>query len=135
MSVEGEIREAGAEEVATRDFKKVLKGVVEFLNVADSEAIKLWQVLSALRGPDSESIDAKEASTSVIRHAIGLTDTGNLIINPDGEGKLAMRTDLDEGGWTKLRANTSFHFTHHTRQAFEVLGLKWDEVNPAKVVI
>jgi hypothetical protein len=50
-----------------------LERTVHFLNTAtDTQSIKLWAVLTALRGPDSNNNDEKYSITAVIRHAIGL---------------------------------------------------------------
>ena len=50
-----------------------LERTVHFLNTAtDTQSRKLWAVLTALRGPDSENFDEKDSITAVILHAIGL---------------------------------------------------------------
>lgn len=110
-----------------RDWKAELKRIVEFLNYNagdDDDSDNLWNVLSALRGPDvDDHMEAlKLSTTSVIRHAIGLA-TSRLVIESDAPHKLSVRLMLDEHS----RANG--HFTWHAKQAFEALGLKWDENN------
>ena len=50
-----------------------LERTVHFLNTAsDVQSRKLWAVLTALRGPDSDIGNDKYSTTAVIRHAIGL---------------------------------------------------------------
>jgi hypothetical protein len=88
------------------------------------EQDKLWCVLAAMRGPDSQEHQPKDASTAVIRWAV-LQKTGNsFIANPDSQKRAEYRR---EG---KVRFGSSAHFSSHARMAFKALGLKWDEVNP-----
>lgn len=55
-----------------RDAKQMLDAVVKFLNVEDEESTMLWNILTALRGPDSEDFRLKLDTTARLRHAIGL---------------------------------------------------------------
>jgi len=53
--------------------KKVLAVVVDHLNNAPRpDAMDLWRVLTALRGPDWEEEDLKRGTTAVVRGAIGM---------------------------------------------------------------
>jgi hypothetical protein len=122
---------------ASRSFKAELQRIVEFLNVPDVESKQLWDVLSALRGPDSvsevalfgptvdhyrmnqEDAVAKEATTEVIRHTIGLSGDGlGILISPDQAGAEVVREKIPNG-----------HFKLHALLAFKTLGLDWDKVN------
>lgn len=84
----------------------------------------LWNVLSALRGPDAEdNHELKLATTGVIRyHFLGKTRGsmhGSTVL-PDTEEAAKLRRQY---------TNVWSHFISHAKDAFEALGLKWDEVN------
>jgi hypothetical protein len=107
-----------------RDWKAELDRIVEFLNYGDGDdgaTSALWNVLSALRGPDEDDhMDALKCSTTaVIRHAIGLK-TDSLVICPDEERAVEARKMVDDA---------TTHFIWHAKNAFSVLGLKWTENN------
>lgn len=118
------------ERIPTEEMKpetrKVLQDVVEFLNTFSPEAKKLWWVLTALRGPDNESVGMKGATTAVIRYAVGLDDEvgngatvhGDLATGPE------LRAKLNDNG-------REYHFKIHNRMAFEALGLSWEDRNPS----
>ena len=94
-----------------RDDSQVLKG----------ERKKLWEVLTALRGPDyGESYNTKRATTAVIRyHALGSSAVrGFAQVRPDDEYSVRTRCEM------KGR-----HFIDHAILAFDALGLKWCEHN------
>lgn len=103
--------------------KARLKDLVDFLNTFSLESKKLWWVLTALRGPDTESERQKSATTSVIRHAAGLREwVGNgATTNPDSQEALVHRTNAF--------SPNDYHFKLHAKKAFETLGLDWDRVN------
>jgi hypothetical protein len=111
-----------------------LERTVHFLNTAtDVQSRKLWAVLTALRGPDSDDSYEKYATTSVIRHAIGLRKSvAGAIVNADSAENAAIRMnifplELSHFGGLRLRKWT--HFSHHVKLAFEALGLVWDKDN------
>lgn len=84
----------------------------------------LWNILTALRGPDEvDSLHWKASTTGVIRHTLGLknNDVAGFLSNEDSLSFVGTRT-VDE-------SEHSHHFTSHARYAFESLGLNWDEVN------
>lgn len=86
----------------------------------------LWNILTALRGPDDEEhvrTALKEATTGVLRHKLGLNqwDVGAFISNPDEKYFLEVRKQ------TSICKN--WHFIKHASAAFTSLGLIWDEVN------
>jgi hypothetical protein len=103
--------------------KARLKDLVDFLNTMTNESKKLWWVLTALRGPDTDSERQKSATTSVIRHAVGLREwVGNgATTNPDSHDALVHRTNSF--------SPNDYHFKLHAKKAFETLGLDWDRVN------
>lgn len=108
-----------------RDYKPLLKQIVDFLNVADDESKKLWDILTALRGPDSDIDDIKYATTSVIRKTIGLTCEGG---ENDKIGAIILSDSYNKCE-TRQSDLKSWHFDSHVRSAFDTLGLKWEEVN------
>ena len=89
----------------------------------DRERKKLWDVLTALRGPDDGSESLKDATTAVIRwHVFGKTVVpGEPIINQDCE----FFAQLRKSGKTALL----LHFWNHVWSAFDALGLSMTEVN------
>jgi len=104
-----------------KDAQKYLRAFFKRAN--DYEKGSLWDVLSALRGPDDQNSEVKMATTAVIRQTFlpqGLPDY--LGQWDDAEGFPAHRTNMEQG-----------HFRSHARDAFVALGLKWGKVNkPAK---
>lgn len=84
---------------------------------------KLWKVLTAFRGPDSESVEEKACTTAVIRETA-----------LPGVSQLAFFSD-DSSVYAKRRTSlhfTSNHFLSHATAAFTALGLDWDKFNPPK---
>lgn len=114
-------------------FKQELARIVDFLNNNGEQSRKLWDVLSALRGPDSDNSTEKFISTEVIRDYIGLKDAGPLLImsSGDSEEKLERRLELFplDGRVFGPRLERWTHFSNHALLAFQALGLKWDRVN------
>lgn len=91
----------------------------------------VWDVLSALRGPDAESavaFEIKLATTAVIRKvAFPRLFAGNTLFSKamsrfDDEGKLETRS-------RDTRTVVGWHFHNHVANAFYSLGLKYEEVN------
>ena len=97
------------------------------------EGHKLWSVLTALRGPDSDSDRLKYATTSVIRwHAFKRTYlAGGPIINYDSVSHADRRKKLQVAFAANPHSDdgTSRHFWSHVTEAFEALGLSLTEVN------
>jgi hypothetical protein len=84
---------------------------------------KLWDVMTALRGPDGNGQEhRKGCATAVIRTAFLGTPqpfgTYGAIFGKDGAGAAIMRS-----------AMTSDHFASHAVSAFTALGLDWDKEN------
>lgn len=103
-------------------------------NVEKAEAARLlWDVLSALRGPDTSHMGSKDATTSVLRrYAFPKT------FDRDTRSTVRMSKAVANGDDESLRLNrldagivnrTSSHFYNHAQKAFWALGLKWNEVN------
>lgn len=83
----------------------------------------LWNILTALRGPDNKDERLKEATTGVLRHKLWLDDwsIGLFVSNPDEQAFLEIRKQIDIG--------QNSHFTRHIMAAFKSIGLQWNEVN------
>ncbi len=111
-------------------FKQELAHLRKFFKTANTEEQrKLWNVLTALRGPDNNNCAVKHATTAVIRHAfLGSKATSSKVasyladVAPDSEQSLLWRgkSVYDLGG---------DHFVSHASRAFTALDLSWDRVN------
>lgn len=118
-------------------FEQKLKEIVDYLNTGDhDETRKLWDVLTALRGPDNGH--GKAVTTSVIRHAIGLYEMNRFGVNVERDDDLSVkaRIDYDPDRVTTQKeeaeredSNYSYHFFFHARYAFRALGLQWGKLN------
>ena len=111
-----------------RTADEVFKILREFMacrgleTISERERERLWDVLSALRGPDNGPAGSKSATTMVIRHAVfGMNS------------KVERYADVasDDAGRRDFRITMNMlnHFEEHVRWAFQSLGLKWDEIN------
>jgi hypothetical protein len=116
----------GKDEQKIDTVEKMLEVLRVFFNddfIEIEERKKLWNVLSALRGPDNEDGAAKLACVSQIRRAVAgqsFTDFGAY-----------HRFDSAEDA--KIRSKmTNCHFKLHMQAAFEALGLHWYDVNRPK---
>lgn len=83
----------------------------------------LWNILTALRGPDNGDNLLKEATTAVLRHKLWLDEwsIGLFASNPDEQALLEIRKQIDVG--------ENSHFTRHIMAAFKSIGLNWNGVN------
>ena len=93
----------------------------DFANRTD-EASKLWDILTALRGPDDTNLSLKEATTAVIRyHALPVCDKNGATVYKDCIGNEIARH--------KYESTASRHFISHAKNAFKALGLDWIKTN------
>lgn len=111
--------------------REVLNSIDEMLSKgwdSSSAGHKLWDILSALRGPDNGEDSLKYATTGIIRRKAfpktftritGLSST-RAVSAPDSFEKLAVRRE---------QANAYDHFSRHYRRAFHSLGLSLGELN------
>lgn len=112
-------RRAQRNQSTATDALKVIRKVMQ--TYYTGEARKLWDILTALRGPDNQDIELKLATTAVIRHAVyGYVNHGGTAA-PDNSIRCAYRAKLDEAGYTK----DTDHFINHAKDAFKHLNLKW----------
>lgn len=118
---------------------QVLTTISEIVSERNRDGRNLWDIMSALRGPDfdvkncyklSDTLtidcyDLKEATTAVIRYNMGVArdNAKSVISHPDSEEYVRIRSFLE-------MSDIPYHFIAHSIGAFEALGLKWNEVNP-----
>jgi len=119
----------------SRNHMKEAARIAAFLNVADTPARQLWNILTSLRGPDSAEDALKEATTQVIRHKFGLNEQVNMsfsLVTSDTKAGAELRRQTPIDGETRqipcIGYRTS-HFLHHASLAFAALGLTWDKTN------
>jgi hypothetical protein len=98
--------------------------------IANGHKQDVWDVLTALRGPDEERAgmcitEFKASSTAVVRHALLGEDANQvgylMMVHPDSAEAKKARTAEDPpvGG----------HFRRHINSAFRALKMKWNRVN------
>ena len=96
----------------------------QFKGATPREAREMWNILSALRGPDTvDSHAEKKCTTAVIRMKV---------LGQSLDGKIPAIMEKDNSFKADNRVNIefeSYHFKSHMEYAFEALGLKWNEVN------
>lgn len=61
--------------------RELLDNVVKFLNVHDDDSRKIWNLLTALRGPDSKNDAVKHVTTSRLRGALGLRECSQFMVS------------------------------------------------------
>lgn len=90
-----------------------------------SYSLDLWNVLVALRGPDSRDKKIKYATTAVIRQAAFPKKPTNAssVFCEDSFSRAMRRREMFR---ERLDNN---HFREHVRDAFDALGLKLGGVN------
>lgn len=125
-------KKSGAHEPVT--CRAVLDLIREFYlseDVSDDEKGSLWDVLSALRGPDSESADMKDTTTAVIRQAAfgDLFDEFPAIMHRDDKEGAVYRGKMESA---MHRGKGNAHFYRHARAAFHALELDWNCDNSKK---
>lgn len=115
--------------------KQMLKLLRKFMKTAPTEEARgLWDVLTALRGPDGvDSYQLKGFTTQVIRHKVFGIDSPVAMfanISEDSAENAAFRCGLSRS--TKCFQIPHFnngHFRTHARKAFDALGLYWHQDN------
>lgn len=116
--------------------KELLAPIVAELNTGSQNARDLWDILSALRGPDFiVNSELKTSTTAAIRSAIGIV--------PDHEGAdnkvyaLGVRAEVNPDGaknlpdWSNLCAlarelGQPIHFFEHASNAIDAIERKED---------
>lgn len=95
--------------------------------IDSEERRNVWDVLTALRGPDNESLyDIKQNATTVLRYALlgkeGYSLPLGADVFADSDHKSKRRTELEKDA-------DNFHFYNHLKRGFNALSLKWNEEN------
>ena len=111
--------------------KKLLNQIDTYLST-DERAAELWDILTALRGPDPDHWDKdKTATTAVIRY----TALPKTAATADPSWPYASRISAEVyQGYTKSSVEQRKllprgHFSVHAHRAFKALGLDWDKEN------
>lgn len=100
--------------------RELLDKVVTFLNERDEDSRKMWNLLSALRGPDSENEDVKHLTTSRLRGALGLRECSQFMVNNNppiyaGEDNFDTKWEIDRQVKEILQGyqRENYHFIKH----------------------
>ena len=95
--------------------------------LSKEEQHKLWDVLTALRGPDSQEHSEKSAVTIPVRRAALPRTAKAADKRADNSPTGASFSGWFEAGETAegVRRGLSGHFEYHGRVAFTALGLDW----------
>ena len=99
----------------------MLDQIDTFLASRGSESGELWDVLTALRGTDSDNVMVKESTTCPIRRAAFpklVEETRTMYFTPGPSGRLP-----GMGGKEGYRNQEGSHFGNHANGAARVLGL------------
>lgn len=86
------------------------------------ESKKLWDIMTGLRGPDSDRDIEKDAITIHIRQAM-LGEAASVV--GYAAGVFVKPKENDPEKIRRIRDNSSGHFRYHAVDAFIALGLKW----------
>ena len=108
-----------------RDLRRALDTIQDMLD-GKSFSAELWDVLVALRGPDSRDRKIKSATTALIR-------TAAFPKRPCLERSVFAIKDTAELARRRrslfATKHDNAHFREHVRDAFAALGLKLGEIN------
>lgn len=94
--------------------------------VSYKEAEKLWDMLTALRGPDDENFRLKDAVTVPFREAFLGEEAAIMVQQHQGAFTREHRSNKKEH--LKIRETMSDgHFRGHLKKAFKAIGLDWNK--------
>lgn len=118
-SVETLVRESEKQRI--EQAKKLLRNVVEFINYDDSVSRNVWDILTALRGPDNNNDVLKELTTCRLRFKLGFKEGDSLgfIVNSDGV-PLAPALEAVKNRYGV--GAVSIHFQGHFDKAIQAVG-------------
>jgi hypothetical protein len=89
------------------------------------EQVDVWDVMTALRGPDDQDWQVKNATTAVIRDTLMRGNTHLWYTSfPDLPDFVEVRRGEE--------MSSEPHFYCHAQSAFRALGLEWDKLNKQK---
>lgn len=95
----------------------------------ETDKVRLWDILTALRGPDEHPLAIKMATTGVIRYEL----FGNHLSVLSGRDTQEFCNTRKIFTAAQAAAHApNDHFVLHVQSAFKTLGLKWDAVNEQK---
>ena|ERR1035437_10173090 len=100
--------------------------IINDLDTAMAEAsaetrLKVWWILTALRGPDDEDQLLKHAATSVLREKV--LPKAIVLLQVDHE------RDSEKSVLNRKTIAASSHFANHITGAFHAAGLFWGSCN------
>lgn len=104
--------------------KRVMDEIITVLNREDENAKDLWNILTALRGPDSGHCELKKATTAVLRYNLGLgaSHTPHLGYWMQGTAMAVQGTlDLSEirAELLSVYSDANLHFIQHFESAVQ----------------
>jgi hypothetical protein len=108
--------------------EKMLEVLRTFFNddfIDFEERKKLWNILTALRGPDNQDRESKLACVSLIRRAA----VGQSFVDFGGYNRFDSEEDVEI-----RRRMPESHFQQHMRWAFAALDLYWHKVNDPRAI-
>lgn len=118
------------------EVRDILNKIDDILVKDDQASQQLWDVLSALRGPDNGSATEKTPTTCVLRgKAFPKTLTRSMSnFQENIGGTHGALYERDRPGFAEDRRKIFYdyrkgHFEQHTRRAFLALGLSWETSN------
>lgn len=119
-------------ETTRAEVKKLLREMVKILNRADQNAFRLWNIITALRGPDfeySDYSDLKDHTTARVRAIIGMRPRLFANVRPQ---KLFVTEQINRD---RALMNGSLHFkSHYFRANYAIRALyKYDLENEKRV--
>jgi hypothetical protein len=117
------------ERIECAHVKQLVDQIVTVLKGPRSEAKQLWDILTALRGPDDCNIELKEITTAAIRAAIGLGQNSvGAVVNSSRPFGADLNLSADfTPDYYKLQEllvddyKAQYHFVIHYRQALQAL--------------
>jgi hypothetical protein len=111
-----------------RTTRQFIRGLRKTFRETDKKGREeIWDILTALRGPDDGSSTSKNAATCVIRYNVfGKKAMHGFPAMIHNDSQLDLNNRKTMAG--------SYHFKSHAENAFKALGLNWNEVNEVNPV-
>lgn len=106
----------------TKSTQKALKYLDAILAKGGEDARDLWDVLSALRGPDSQDDVLKDTVTCPIRRAAFPKTTKRLIAGDIQIGPVFASYNGRTKEYDAKAASAGTHFAYHAREAWRALN-------------
>lgn len=109
-------------DVSTMTFEEMLARIDVFLSSGNSEAQKLWAVMTAMRGPDDETLDSLKLRTTNRLRTRAFPKAANSIIG--NVAQFAEQSEL-QYGIVLHEDEREPHFLHHIYMAASALGMTY----------